>query len=121
MVGANCLRSLAIDFGVASGVSPYLGGICYGIFWLAQAYVVWNDVESIKTIEKLAAPILLFLTLLLFIFTCVSSGGVVQSVLSAFATNNGGYECNSIARSFSWKTFFQAATASASLLGDDDM
>lgn len=116
VVGANCLRSLAIDFGVASGVSPYLGGICYGIFWLAQAYVVWNDVESIKTIEKLAAPILLFLTLLLFIFTCVSSGGVVQSVLSAFATNNGGsnMSSNSIAGSFSWKTFFQAATASAS-------
>ena len=116
VVGANCLRSLAIYFGVASGVSPYLGGICYGIFWLAQAYVVWNDVESIKTIEKLAAPILLFLTLLLFIFTCVSSGGVVQSVLSAFATNNGGsnMSSNSIAGSFSWKTFFQAATASAS-------
>jgi len=115
VVGANCLRSLAIDFGVASSVSPYLGGICYGIFWLAQAYVVWNDVESIKTIEKLAAPILLFLTLLLFIFTCVSSGGVVQSVLSAFATNNGGsnISSNSIG-SFSWKTFFQAATASAS-------
>ena len=115
VVGANCLRSLAIDFGVASSLSPYLGGICYGIFWLAQAYVVWNDVESIKTIEKLAAPILLFLTLLLFIFTCVSSGGVVQSVLSAFATNNGGsnISSNSIG-SFSWKTFFQAATASAS-------
>jgi len=115
VVGANCLRSLAIDFGLASSVSPYLGGICYGIFWLAQAYVVWNDVESIKTIEKLAAPILLFLTLLLFIFTCVSSGGVVQSVLSAFATNNGGsnISSNSIG-SFSWKTFFQAATASAS-------
>jgi len=116
VVGANCLRSLAIDFGEASSLSPYLGGICYGIFWLAQAYVVWNDVESIKTIEKLAAPILLFLTLLLFIFTCVSSGGVVQSVLSAFATNNGGsnISSNSIAGSFSWKTFFQAATASAS-------
>ena len=116
VVGANCLRSLAVDFGVASGVSsPYLGGICYIIFWLLQAYVVWNDVESIKTIEKLAAPILLFLTLLLFIFTCVSSGGVVQSVLSAFATNNGGsnISSNSIG-SFSWKTFFQAATASAS-------
>ena len=115
VVGANCLRSLAIDFGVASSLSPYLGGMCYGIFWLAQAYVVWNDVESIKTIEKLAAPILLFLTLLLFIFTCVSSGGVVQSVLSAFATNNGGsnISSNSIG-SFSWKTFFQAATASAS-------
>ena len=117
VVGANCLRSLAVDFGVASGVSsPYLGGICYIIFWLLQAYVVWNDVESIKTIEKLAAPILLFLTLLLFIFTCVSSGGVVQSVLSAFATNDGGsnMSSNSIAGSFSWKTFFQAATASAS-------
>ena len=90
VVGANCLRSLAIDFGVASSVSPYLGGICYGIFWLAQAYVGWNDVESIKTI-------------------------VVQSVLSAFATNNGGsnISSNSIG-SFSWKTFFQAATASAS-------
>jgi len=116
VVGANCLRSLAIDFGVASSLVPYLGAICYGIFWLAQAYVVWNDVESIKAIEKLAAPILLFLTLLLFTFTCASSGGIVHSTVSAFASNSGGSGSiitNSVG-SFSWKTFFQAATASAS-------
>ena len=110
VVGAKCLKSLAVDLGVASSLVPYLDGLCYGIFWLAQAYVVWNDIESIKTIEKLAAPILLFLTLILFTFTCASSGGIVESVLTAFSANNSVMSGSG----FSWKTFFQAATASAS-------
>ena len=113
VVGAKCLKSLAVDLGVSSSLVPYLDGLCYGIFWLAQAYVVWNDIESIKTIEKLAAPILLFLTLILFTFTCASSGGIVKSVLTAFSANSS-VMSGSSGSSFSWKTFFQAATASAS-------
>jgi nucleobase:cation symporter-1, NCS1 family len=117
VVGAKCLKTLFVDFGLiaASTVSTTneFGGVIdfslYGLFFLAQAFVVWNDVESIKTIEKFAAPVLLFLTLLLFVFTTTNSAfpSMFHAITQSFANNN-------VDVSFSWRTILQAATAAAS-------
>ncbi len=47
----------------------------FGIFWLINIYFIWKGTESIKWLEKFAAPILIGLGIFLIIWGSVQAGG----------------------------------------------
>jgi NCS1 family nucleobase:cation symporter-1 len=82
--GAAALHAtLAIIFGfnVTAG-SPIPGlGItgaqfaCFLAFWLMNVFFIWKGMESIKWLEKLSAPFLLIVGVLLMIWAVTKAGG----------------------------------------------
>lgn len=55
------------------GISaPELG--CYAFFWAAQVYIVCKGIESIRTVEQYAAPVLILMCVALFCWA-YSAGG----------------------------------------------
>ncbi len=81
--GAALYSTLAIIFGfdVATAV-PIAGlGISSGqllsflAFWLMNVYFIWNGMESIRWLEKLSAPFLLLVGVLLMVWAVTKAGG----------------------------------------------
>ncbi|WJX18068.1 Neuronal calcium sensor 1 [Trifolium repens] len=56
------------------GTSP-LEFSCFMVFWLAQLAIVLRGVDGIRQLEKFSAPILIFLTSCLLIWSYVKAGG----------------------------------------------
>ncbi|CAI8602520.1 unnamed protein product [Vicia faba] len=56
------------------GTSP-LEFLCFMVFWVAQLAIVWRGVDGIRQLEKFSAPILIFLTSCLLIWSYVKAGG----------------------------------------------
>ena len=81
--GAALHATLAIIFGfdVTAG-SPIPGlGItaaqlaCFLFFWVMNVFFIWKGMESIKWLEKLSAPFLLIVGVLLMIWAVTKAGG----------------------------------------------
>lgn len=47
----------------------------FGLFWVLNMYFIWKGTESIKWLEKFAAPILLFIGVLLIYWGASNAGG----------------------------------------------
>ncbi|CAL5207318.1 unnamed protein product [Lathyrus oleraceus] len=56
------------------GTSP-LEFSCFMVFWVAQLAIVWRGVDGIRQLEKFSAPILIFLTSCLLVWSYVKAGG----------------------------------------------
>ncbi|XP_061352426.1 purine-uracil permease NCS1-like [Gastrolobium bilobum] len=56
------------------GTSP-LELVCFMAFWVAQLSIVWKGIDGIRELEKYSAPILIFLTSCLLIWSYVKAGG----------------------------------------------
>ncbi|MDH5366668.1 MAG: cytosine permease [Cyclobacteriaceae bacterium] len=66
---------------VISGTEGALGldigkFIGFGAFWLLNMYFIWKGTESIKWLEKFAAPILILIGVLLIVWGANKAGGV---------------------------------------------
>lgn len=81
--GAALYSTLGIIFGFdTTGGTPIAGlGITSGqlasflAFWLMNVWFIWNGMESIRWLEKLSAPFLLAVGVLLMIWAVVKAGG----------------------------------------------
>ncbi len=60
------------DIGTGLSIGKF---ICFGIFWLINMFFVWNGTESIRWLEEFAAPILIFIGLLLIGWGAMQAGG----------------------------------------------
>ena len=69
----------------ALGISSY-ELLCYATFWAAQVAVVVKGIESIRVVEKYAAPVLIVLCVSLFVWAYAAAGGLgaMLSTPSAF-------------------------------------
>ncbi|XP_023539092.1 purine-uracil permease NCS1 [Cucurbita pepo subsp. pepo] len=56
------------------GTSP-LAFTCFLAFWVVQLASVWKGMDGIRKLETISAPILVFLTMGLLIWSCVRAGG----------------------------------------------
>lgn len=56
------------------GTSP-LAFACFLAFWVVQLASVWKGMDGIRKLETFSAPILVFLTIALLIWSCVRAGG----------------------------------------------
>ncbi|KGN59030.1 purine-uracil permease NCS1 [Cucumis sativus] len=56
------------------GTSP-LAFTCFLGFWVIQLASVWKGMDGIRKLETFSAPILVFLTVCLLIWSCVKAGG----------------------------------------------
>ena len=74
---------------------------CYLAFLAAQLCVIYNGIESIRRVEEYAAPLLIALTLALFVWAMRAAGGFgpMLSAPSAFAVG-GAREGESFLRAF---------------------
>ena len=63
--------TLGLDFG------KFLG---FGLFWLLNMYFIWKGTESIKWLEKFAAPILLIMGIFLIIWGASKAGGIGEVI-----------------------------------------
>ena len=61
----------ASHFIPALGISSYELA-CYGVFWAAQMAVVVKGIESIRVVEKYAAPVLIILCVSLFVWAYIA-------------------------------------------------
>jgi NCS1 family nucleobase:cation symporter-1 len=81
-VGGSSIFQLLLAVGWATPGAPDLPiGItaiellCFLIFWAAQMLVLWRGIESIRVIEKLAAPVLLVMSFALLGWAWWAAGG----------------------------------------------
>lgn len=63
--------SLGLDVGKFVG---------FGLFWLLNMYFIWKGTESIKWLEKFAAPILLLIGVLLIYWGATNAGGFFEVI-----------------------------------------
>ena len=63
--------TLGLDFG------KFLG---FGLFWMLNMYFIWKGTESIKWLEKFAAPILLIMGIFLIIWGASKAGGIGEVI-----------------------------------------
>ncbi|XP_073157026.1 purine-uracil permease NCS1 [Henckelia pumila] len=85
------------------GTSP-LEFACFIVFWVAQLGIVWNGIDAIRELEKYSAPILMFLTCCLLVWSYTNAGGFSHMLsLSSRLTN----------LEF-WSLFFPSLTANIS-------
>ncbi len=76
--GAAIYATLAITFGIEAPDSPGVTALqlaCFFGFWAVNVLFIWNGMESIKWLEKLSAPFLLLVGLLLMIWAVTKAGG----------------------------------------------
>lgn len=105
--GAALHSTAAIVFGFNASVGPPLPvlGISaaqfgfFLLFWLMNVWFIWKGIESIKWLEKLSAPFLLAIGLLMMIWGIGKAGGIGPA-LAAVSTGNS-----------SWTGFGAALTA----------
>jgi len=84
---------LGIDSTSALSIGKFVG---FAVFWLLNVYFIWKGMESIRWIEKSAAPILLIMGVLL-IFWGANNVGSFSKVLNnseQFATPTAVYQNN---------------------------
>ena len=106
--------SAAVDVPSSAASSPIIAWLgtsapelaCYFLFWTAQVVIVCRGIESIRTLERFAAPVLIALTAALFMLAYGAAGGlgVMLSAPSAFAA--GGARAGQF-----WSVFFPSVTA----------
>ena len=98
--GAALHATLAIIFGFDTtsrfsieslGITAAQFG-CFLIFWAMNVFFIWNGMESIKWLEKLSAPFLLFVGVLVMI--PVSAGRCQRGRLGSSANGVGRFNYN---------------------------
>ena len=100
------------SFGAAeSVVGPWLGlsaldFACYCAFLAAQLYVVYNGIESIRKLEEYAAPVLVALSLALFVWAITAAGGLGSMLGAPSAFVAGGAK-----EGMFWSALFPVVTA----------
>jgi len=104
VIGATGLIDISADASgnmTAIGLTPWQGA-CFLLFWGINVYFIWNGISSIKWLESLAAPFLIFagLGLLWWALSRVDSVSGLFSQGSRFATTG----------EF-WKAFWPQLTA----------
>jgi len=115
-MGGQALKSIGVSaFGDAFergfGAIDWLGLsttdlACYAAFLSVQLWVIWHGIESIRKLEEYAAPVLVVLSLALFVWALSAAGGMgpMFAAPSAFAV--GGARQGQF-----WKAFFPVVTA----------
>ena len=113
-VGAGAIHTLlnSVTGGTfIAPVVPWLGiswpeAACFLLFWAMQVWIIVRGIESIKTVEQYSAPVLIALTVALFLWAVTAAGGFgpMISVPSAFAL--GGPKAGKL-----WATLLPALTA----------
>jgi NCS1 family nucleobase:cation symporter-1 len=81
--GAALHATLAIIFGFDTTAGVPLAGLgitaaqftCFLLFWLMNVFFIWKGMESIKWLEKLSAPFLLLVGVLMMIWAVTKAGG----------------------------------------------
>jgi NCS1 family nucleobase:cation symporter-1 len=81
--GAAVYATLAIVFGFDTSASPPIHALgitgsqlaCFLGFWVVNVLFIWNGMESIKWLEKLSAPFLLLVGVVLMIWAVSKAGG----------------------------------------------
>ncbi|MCB1133780.1 MAG: cytosine permease, partial [Verrucomicrobiae bacterium] len=89
--GAALHSTAAIIFGFDSaGETPLPGlGITgaqlgfFLLFWLMNVWFIWKGIDSIKWLEKLSAPFLLAIGLLMMIWGITKAGGIGEALAAA--------------------------------------
>jgi len=69
--GAADVPTLLPDF-FGIGLVPFL---CFLVFWMANIYLIWKGVESIRIFEVLCTPLLIVAGLVLLVWAYVSAKG----------------------------------------------
>ncbi len=64
--------AVGVDPGLGLSVGKFVG---FGIFWLINIYFIWKGTESIKFLEKYAAPILVLIGIGMIVWGSTQSGG----------------------------------------------
>ncbi|KAE9585425.1 hypothetical protein Lal_00017943 [Lupinus albus] len=85
------------------GTSP-LEFLCFIAFWFAQLTIVWKGMDGIRELEKFSAPILIFLTSCLLIWSYVKAGGFGHMLSLSSRLSNKEF----------WSLFFPSLTANIS-------
>ncbi|KAI9086364.1 hypothetical protein K1719_031818 [Acacia pycnantha] len=85
------------------GTSP-LEFSCFMIFWAAQLAFVWRGMDGIRKLEKYSAPILIFLTSCLLIWSYIKAGGFGHMLSLSSRLSNSEF----------WSLFFPSLTANIS-------
>jgi len=74
---------------VAERVAPFLGGAkdlpflgitplelaCFFVFWVVQVFILWRGMESLRKLERVAAPLLVLGALALLVWAYRATGG----------------------------------------------
>jgi NCS1 family nucleobase:cation symporter-1 len=79
---------------------------CYCAFLAAQLYVVYNGIESIRKLEEYAAPVLIALSLALFVWAITAAGGLGSMLGAPSAFVAGGAK-----EGMFWNALFPIITA----------
>lgn len=104
---AQALAGGALDLSAAPKVA-WLGGLsgpqaaCFALFWALQAAIIVRGIESIKAVEKLAAPVLVALAVALLAWALSAAGGPGPLLAAPSSLNT--------AAEF-WRVFLPALTA----------
>ncbi|KAL3839726.1 hypothetical protein ACJIZ3_024317 [Penstemon smallii] len=85
------------------GTSPLEFG-CFIVFWFFQLGIVWKGIDGIRELEKYSAPILIFLTSCLLIWSYVKAGGFGHMLSLSSRLSNSEF----------WALFFPSLTANIS-------
>ncbi|KAG8376632.1 hypothetical protein BUALT_Bualt09G0083600 [Buddleja alternifolia] len=85
------------------GTSP-IEFACFLTFWFAQLGIVWKGIDGIRDLEKYSAPILIFLTSCLLIWSYVKAGGFGHMLSLSSTLSNSQF----------WALFFPSLTANIS-------
>lgn len=115
-MGGHALKSIGVSvfgdaFARGFGVVHSLGLsttdlACYVAFLSMQLCVIWNGIESIRKLEEYAAPVLVALSLALFVWALNAAGGLGPMLAAPSAFAVGGARQGEF-----WRAFFPIVTA----------
>lgn len=80
--------------------------ICFLLFWALQVYFIARGIESIKWLETLAAPFLIFILVALFVWAYINAGGLGDTFTKPSAFVEGGRREGEF-----WQVFWPGLTA----------
>jgi NCS1 family nucleobase:cation symporter-1 len=80
--------------------------VCFLLFWVANAAVVWRGIDSIRLLLKIKAPLLLVLGLALLAWACAAAHGLGPMLSRPSQFAEGGRKAGRF-----WSFFFPALTA----------
>jgi NCS1 family nucleobase:cation symporter-1 len=87
------------------GINP-MEFLCFLAFWGLQLWILYDGLERIRLLEKLAAPFLILMGLLLLVWAYLKAGGFGAMLSSQGAFGSGGSKEGQF-----WQVFFPSLTA----------
>ncbi len=79
--------------------------VCFLLFWCLQVAIVWRGMQSIRWLERLAAPFLLLSAAALFVWAFIKADGLAAMLSAKSAFGPGGVKEGQF-----WSVFFPSLT-----------